>query len=354
MLAMIDFVFTVRVRLLATEAGGRRGPIFTDYRPNWRLQPEMLNDGRVILDGCSEIAPGGEGMARLVPLVPEFWGAVQVGSVLPMCEGNRVVGEATVSSVARAEHFSPEVLTFVLAARRYCDFVDQAGTLPLGARLTNARLRLLEVYRAACVLPSLDSPEEANAPRVSRAEAWPGFEQYESYWEVFDPYVEDPPTCWTSGLISNPASDSGVGGCTEPPSGSGSSASTRTGASTRWMRCARSIALAERLVRHDAESTTSTDAPDLRRAHRLRAAGCRARVQGRAAVAPSPDWHSAPRELEDRLLLPDPARSRGQAPTASRLRGRLAAGADARVRSRQGTAGIDVAEDPLVRWRRAR
>lgn len=132
---------------------------------------------------------------------------MSAGAVLPMQEGNRVVRDAIVLSVdVRAEHFSPEIFSFVLAARRFCAFVEQAGSMSLTARLSNARLRLLEVYRAGCVLPSLDvTEEELGAPRSpNRSEAFPDFEQYEAYWEVFDPYVEAP-LC--TGLLSDDVLD---------------------------------------------------------------------------------------------------------------------------------------------------
>lgn len=82
---MTRLVFSVRVSLLPTELGGRKGPIFaTDYRPSWNLGNTWLgeptiNDGRLILDEGSRIEPGREGLARLEPLAPEFWGIVHVG-----------------------------------------------------------------------------------------------------------------------------------------------------------------------------------------------------------------------------------------------------------------------------------
>lgn len=96
----------VRLRLLPTEMGGRKGPIFNDYRPSWDLKNTWLgeptiNDGRVLLDGVSELSPGAEELAIIEPLAEEFWGAVDVGGVLPMQEGSRVVGYATVLEISR-------------------------------------------------------------------------------------------------------------------------------------------------------------------------------------------------------------------------------------------------------------
>ena len=142
---MDRLAFDARLRLLTTAQGGRKGPVFGDYRPSWDLGNTWLgeptiNDGRVFLEGCTEIAPGTEGLARVEPLAPEFWGGVRVGSVIAMQEGNHVVGHATVLNVAsRPENFTSEVLAFVDQARQFCDFVEKASDSPLLPRLSGAR-----------------------------------------------------------------------------------------------------------------------------------------------------------------------------------------------------------------------
>jgi hypothetical protein len=82
----------VPLRLLTTESGGRKSPIRTDYHPSWDLKNTWhgrptINDGRVLLDGILELAPGAEGAAIVEPLASEFWGAVDIGAVIPMQEG---------------------------------------------------------------------------------------------------------------------------------------------------------------------------------------------------------------------------------------------------------------------------
>lgn len=87
-----------------TERGGRRTPILSDYRPSWNLgnlwegEP-ALNDGRVFLEDREQLAPGEEGAARLLPMAPQFWAHVREGMELPMQEGPKVVGSATVTAV---------------------------------------------------------------------------------------------------------------------------------------------------------------------------------------------------------------------------------------------------------------
>ena len=197
---MFRLSFKVRLRLLPTESGGRKTPIWTDYRPNWNVGNSWhgsptLNDGRVLLDGISELAPGTEGPAILEPLAPEYWGAVEVGAVLPMQEGSRLVGYATVTEVAsRPEHFTRQVASFVVQAQQYCDFIERASTFPLAERVVSARRRLLALYEAGCELPHVEPPNGFEAgPNPPRPDEWADFEKFEFYWEVFEPYVEDGP-----------------------------------------------------------------------------------------------------------------------------------------------------------------
>lgn len=187
----------VRLRLLPTESGGRERPILSDYRPSWGLgntwhDEPSFNDGRVLLEGSSELTPGAEGAAIIEPLAEEFWFAVDVGAVLPMYEGRRLVGHATVTEVSRPEHYSRAVAAFVVEAHQFCDFIGRASSLDLVERLRHARMRLLALYEAGCMLPTVEPPEGFDAgPRAETPAGWPGFGKFDSYWEVFDPYVEE-------------------------------------------------------------------------------------------------------------------------------------------------------------------
>jgi hypothetical protein len=124
--------FRVELRLLPTEKGGRSRPVFDDYRPNWNLGNKWLgeptvNDGRVFLEGSTELPPGAEGLARIEPLVPELWGGVRPGSTIPMQEGSRVVGYARVLEIISCPaYWTPEVAAFVDQAWQFCDFIEKA------------------------------------------------------------------------------------------------------------------------------------------------------------------------------------------------------------------------------------
>ena len=98
---MSTLSFDVQLQLLATEAGGKANSIRSGYTPSWKLgnQPlgeSILNDGRILLDAGEALAPGHTGLARLVPLAPEYWSEVCVGTVIAMLEGSHVVGHATI------------------------------------------------------------------------------------------------------------------------------------------------------------------------------------------------------------------------------------------------------------------
>jgi RNAse (barnase) inhibitor barstar len=95
-----------RLTLMPTSDGGRATPILTDYRPSWNLGNRTaagdveLNDARVSLEDCAMLQPGGTAMVRLHPLFLDAWHHVSVGTQLPLHEGSRVFGQATVTRAA--------------------------------------------------------------------------------------------------------------------------------------------------------------------------------------------------------------------------------------------------------------
>jgi hypothetical protein len=189
-----EHLAATKTRIVPTDEGGREDPIRSNYRPmfdlggTWQGRP-ALNDGRVILVECDELAPGQEVTVRIEPLYPEFWGAVRPGIVIPMQEGAPVLGWATISEVTRAEGFSPAVAAFVCQAREFCSFVEKAGALAVSDRMQSARRHLLELNAAAVALPFVEPPEGTKAPSSpDPPKNWSGFDAFENYWEIFDPY----------------------------------------------------------------------------------------------------------------------------------------------------------------------
>jgi hypothetical protein len=93
--------FRARLRVRATEDGGRSSPVFEGYRAMW-LVPRRggrasYRDALIELSGPDRIEPGDAGDVQISPLAPEFWSVVAPGMDLVMVEGRRVVGIARIT-----------------------------------------------------------------------------------------------------------------------------------------------------------------------------------------------------------------------------------------------------------------
>lgn len=90
------------LRMKPTEAGGRRRPISSGYRCNcWfgeltEAGERSYHDAVIYLEAEENLRPGSSSLVRLHPAFPDSWTGLTVGSVIDVCEGSRVVGEATV------------------------------------------------------------------------------------------------------------------------------------------------------------------------------------------------------------------------------------------------------------------
>lgn len=187
-----------RLRLTPTDAGGRKTPIRSNYRPtfdlglSWMGKP-AVNDARIMLIDRDELAPGAEGIVRIEPMFAEFWANIREGAVVPVLEGARVVGHAAIEKVVFADGFTPAVATFVWSAREFCAFSQEAGKLSLEERMRRARHCLLPLYTAALSLPSVEPAARAESrPSPEAPSDWQGFEQFENYWEMLDPFKLKP------------------------------------------------------------------------------------------------------------------------------------------------------------------
>jgi hypothetical protein len=96
----------LRLRLLPTEEGGRKGPIADGYRGSWDIgnrsedDEPTSNDAPLLFDEPGKwLSPGESATARLHPLAPEFWLHVKPGLKVVMKEGRRVVGRGEVVEV---------------------------------------------------------------------------------------------------------------------------------------------------------------------------------------------------------------------------------------------------------------
>jgi hypothetical protein len=59
----------------------------------------MLNDAPLLFEDVDEIPPGGEAVARIHPLFPEYWSHVSPGMTIYAHEGSRRIGTATVLEI---------------------------------------------------------------------------------------------------------------------------------------------------------------------------------------------------------------------------------------------------------------
>jgi hypothetical protein len=94
--------FRVRVHLRPPSEGGRRRPVPSGYRCNFRLGPPSADgrqayvDGVLYFDDAAEVAPGSSAIGRVAPALPSSWAGVAVGSSIELCEGPNTVGTAEV------------------------------------------------------------------------------------------------------------------------------------------------------------------------------------------------------------------------------------------------------------------
>jgi hypothetical protein len=182
-----------RLRLTPTAAGGRETAIRSNYRPTFDLGEWMgepaVSGGRIMLIDQDELAPDAEGIVRIEPMFPEFWSALRESAIVPVQEGARVVGYATVEKVVFAEGFTATIAAFVKKARAFCTFIEEAAGLSIPDRMLQSRQHLLELCSVAVGLPSVEPPEGTKVARSpDRPTNWSGFGAFENYWEVFDPY----------------------------------------------------------------------------------------------------------------------------------------------------------------------
>lgn len=189
---MQRLAFKVRVRLLTAEAGGRKTPLRSDTRVSWAIGNPTTNDARLYFAG--ELSPGASCDGTLRPLFGDAWEHLSIGAVISMHDGARVVGQATITNLVIGASVPPEVVRFVSAARRYCDFIQEAGLASLSERVSAARFLLLDLYVAAVALPQSEAPDGIDAaPLPTAPSSWTAFEQFEHYWEIFNPYAGDEP-----------------------------------------------------------------------------------------------------------------------------------------------------------------
>lgn len=80
--------------------GTRRTPVADGYRPAHRIREDYLTTGVHHYFGVTEVAPDGQARGTITFITPEAYPhTLWEGRVLDICEGERVVGTATVEKV---------------------------------------------------------------------------------------------------------------------------------------------------------------------------------------------------------------------------------------------------------------
>ena len=80
--------------------GTRKGPAADGYRPAHRIREDYLTTGVHQYYGVSEVAPDGEARWTITFITPEAYPhTLWVGKTMDICEGERIVGTATVEKV---------------------------------------------------------------------------------------------------------------------------------------------------------------------------------------------------------------------------------------------------------------
>lgn len=80
--------------------GTRRGPAADGYRPAHRVREDYLTTGVHHYFGVSEVSPDGEARGTITFITPEAYPAcLWAGKEIPIQEGERIVGAATVEKV---------------------------------------------------------------------------------------------------------------------------------------------------------------------------------------------------------------------------------------------------------------
>jgi hypothetical protein len=87
---------------------------------------------------------------------------------------------------------------FARRAQDFASFVEETSRLPLPVCLGAARELSCDYTEAALRLPRAEvAHDDVEAAEPARPDSWQGFGEADLYWEVFDPYENEPPVATT-------------------------------------------------------------------------------------------------------------------------------------------------------------
>ena len=96
----IAYTFTAKILLLSTDDGGRRRPIYSQYRPAFSFNTLQYFSGQITLLDREELIPGQMGLAS-VKLLParHIRKTLRRGDTFKISEGKHVIGLGTIEQV---------------------------------------------------------------------------------------------------------------------------------------------------------------------------------------------------------------------------------------------------------------
>jgi hypothetical protein len=88
-----------------------------------------------------------------------------------------------------------DILKFIVCSEEFCELVETASKISKEELIKKIHLRLSSLYLAALLLPDSE-PSSHNISEINiDTSFWEGLEGIDFYWEVFDPFQNDEPTC---------------------------------------------------------------------------------------------------------------------------------------------------------------
>ena len=77
---------------------------------------------------------------------------------------------------------------FIECAKKYCIFIENSYTLTLKKLAKNSLVLLSELYLKVLQLPDIEPSNNRIVHIKIKTPKWRGFDEYENYWEIFNPY----------------------------------------------------------------------------------------------------------------------------------------------------------------------
>lgn len=119
---MADLSLEAEIDLLPTERGGRRGPVFSGYRPALWFgetgpsgEPE-LHSAMLRLPRAQQLGPGERGHVLITPLAYETWPPVRPGTRFDVYDAGRAVGAGVLRSTPTRSVAESELRTALHSA----------------------------------------------------------------------------------------------------------------------------------------------------------------------------------------------------------------------------------------------